>query len=56
MPPFRHGSQCWDLARAVTAYNAVLPPLHNAFAAAAQAKAHGHAQLATIWQAADNVH
>ncbi|MBK5119204.1 hypothetical protein IQ288_04845 [Burkholderia sp. R-69980] len=47
---------CKGLARAVAAYNAVLPPLHTAFAAAAQAKAHGHAQLATIWQAADNLH
>ncbi|PRE88298.1 hypothetical protein [Burkholderia gladioli] len=47
---------CKGLARAVAAYNAVLPPLHNALAAAAQAKAHGHAQLATIWQAADNLH
>jgi len=47
---------CKGLARAVAAYNAVLPPLHTAFAAAAHAKAHGHAQLATIWQAADNLH
>lgn len=49
-------SLCKGLSRAVAAYNAVLPPLHTAFAAAAQAKAHGHAQLATIWQAADNLH
>ncbi|RDU97834.1 hypothetical protein [Trinickia dinghuensis] len=47
---------CKGLARAVAAYKAVLPPLHNAFAAAAQAKAHGHAQLASIWQTADNLH
>ncbi|NTX43051.1 hypothetical protein HT749_06525 [Burkholderia cepacia] len=47
---------CKGLTRAVAAYNAVLPPLHNALAAAEQAKAHGHAQLATIWQAADNLH
>jgi len=47
---------CKGLARAVTAYNAVLPPLHNALAGAAQAKTHAHAQLATIWQAADNLH
>ncbi|WP_416268258.1 hypothetical protein SD235_11355 [Burkholderia cepacia] len=46
---------CKGLARAVAAYNAVLPPLHNALAAAEQAKTHGHAQLATIWQAADNL-
>lgn len=47
---------CKGLDRAVAAYNAVLPPSHKAFASAAQAKAHGHAQLATIWQTADNIH
>ena len=47
---------CKALSRAVAAYNAVLPPLHTAFASAVQARSHGHAQLATIWQAADHVH
>ncbi|MCA7951357.1 hypothetical protein LGM43_13875 [Burkholderia seminalis] len=47
---------CKGLVRAVAAYNAVLPQLHTAFAAAALAKAHGHAQFATIWQTADDLH
>lgn len=47
---------CKMLSRAVDAYNAMLPSLHNSFAVAAQAKAHGHAQLAFIWRQAEQVH
>ena len=47
---------CKALSLAVAAYKAVRPPLHTAFASAVQARSHGHARLATIWQAADQVH
>ncbi|MCA8224817.1 hypothetical protein LGM69_25410 [Burkholderia multivorans] len=47
---------CKELTRAVAAYRAVLPPLHNALTTLVQAKAHGNEQLATIWRAMDNVH
>ena len=46
---------CKGLARAVSAYNAVLPTLHNALAAAVQARAQGHTRLATIWTTANKV-
>lgn len=48
--------QCKGLTHAVSAYNAVLPTLHSALAAAVQARAQGNARLAAIWQSADSVH
>lgn len=46
---------CKGFERAVAAYNSVLPTLHKTLVLAAQAKAHSHDQLATIWQAADAI-
>ncbi|BBA45198.1 TPA: hypothetical protein ACK3Q6_005651 [Burkholderia cepacia] len=46
---------CKGFERAVAAYNSILPALHKALVLAAQAKTHGHDQLATVWQAADAI-
>ncbi len=46
---------CKGLTRAVSAYNAVLPTLHNALAAAGQARTQGHTRLTAIWTTANSV-